>query len=577
MVEGSEAPKLPEQARASVEKNALINAIRHSGKAEAGAVISRVIGEFPELKMSARLVAAAASKAVNKVNSMSLQEQEALLSERYPGSLVEQKSSEREGLPTLPNAEKGAVVLRLPPEPSGYMHIGHAMAGMINYIYRETYSGKLWLRFEDTNPKKVQNVFYESFRRGYRWLGIDWDEEKSVSSDIEIIYGHGRRLLEMGEAYACSCDAAKVKTLRFDGTPCEHRAQSVEKNLSLWEAMLSRRVKQGEVVIRLRGDLASLDYSMRDPNIFRIIEEEHPLTGKKYSVWPVYDLEVVIEDEICGITHILRSSEFHVDLQGHLRELLSFRGVNVTQFSRFNFKGTPVQKRLLRPLVQEGLVAGWDDPRMPTIEGVKRRGIVPKAIREFTLQVGYTKAEHKYDWSLLFAVNRKLLDPVSKRLFFVPEPVKLIVDGAPSKEVVIPFHPERDLGGRKVAVGNEVHIPSDDLEKLSVGEVFRLMDLCNLKLISKDPGGGRASYAGNELIRETRKVQWVGPGHLALRVLEPSELYREDGTFNKDSLIVREGLVEPYFAKLAVDDIIQFPRYGFCRVDSKDVCILTHN
>jgi glutamyl-tRNA synthetase len=575
---GTADAQLPEDAGASAERNALLNALRHSGRAEVGAVISKVIGEFPELKTMARSVAAAAGEAVKRINSMTPQQQEALLKERYPDAQVEQKAqaNEREGLPPLPNAGV-AVVLRLPPEPSGYMHIGHAMAGLINYIYRETYSGKLWLRFEDTNPKKVEKRYYDSFRRGYTWLGVRWDEEKNVSSDVELIYGYGRRLLERGEAYACTCDAEKVKKLRFDGVACEHRGQQdVEKNLSIWEGMLAKRFKEGEVVIRLRGDLGSLDYSMRDPNLFRIIEKEHPLTGTKYCVWPVYDFEVVIEDEICHVSHILRSSEFHVGLQEKLRELFSFGKIEVIQFSRFNFKGTPVQKRLLRPLVQEHLVEGWDDPRMPTIEGIRRRGILPRAIREFTLQVGYTKSEHEYDWSLLFAVNRKLLDPISRRLFFVPNPVKLEIEGAPRLPVTIPFHPENDLGKRTISVGGEVYLPLDDLRKISVGETFRLMELYNVKLVSNEGDKVRATYAGEALVRESRKVQWVTPEGLVLRVLEPSELYREDGTFNTESLKVREGLVEPHFANLSIDEIIQFPRYGFCRVDSKDTCVLAH-
>jgi glutamyl-tRNA synthetase len=173
-------------------------------------------------------------------------------------------------------------------------------------------------------------------------------------------------------------------------------------------------------------------------------------------------------------------------------------------------------------------------------------------------------------------VNRKLLDPVSKRLFFVPNPGRLEIEGSSPVEVSIPFHPEHDLGRRTVKVGNVVHIPLEDLGKIKVGETFRLMELYNVKLLSNDGEKARASYAGDELVRESRKVQWVTPDNLKLRVLEPSELYRDDGTFNVDSLITREGLVEPCFAKLAVGDIIQFPRYGFCRADSRDTCVLAH-
>jgi glutamyl-tRNA synthetase len=177
--------------------------------------------------------------------------------------------------------------------------------------------------------------------------------------------------------------------------------------------------------------------------------------------------------------------------------------------------------------------------------------------------VGYTRSEHEYDWSLLFAVNRKLLDSVSKRLFFVPNPARVEVEVAPPREVSISFHPENDLGSRTVRAGAEVYIPGDDLRKLRVGKTFRLMELCNVRLLSVTGDGARASYAGKELIRDSRKIQWVTPDDLRLHVLEPSELYRVDGTFNTESLRTQEGLVEPYFASLATGEIIQFPRYGF--------------
>ncbi len=565
----------------AMEKYALLNALRHSGRAETGAVVSKVLGESPELRTRAKDAARAAAEVVKRVNSLSSEEQQRLLEERYPEAMEGAKKGEpgrREGqLPPLANAVRGSVVLRLPPEPSGYMHIGHAMAGIINHTYKEEYQGKLWLRFEDTNPRRVRPAYYQSFRDGYRWLGISWDEQKNVSSDMELLYEHGRRLVADGSAYACACPMDLVKKLRFEGKACEHRSQPPERNLAIWEEMLSRKHKEGEYVVRLKGDLENLDYSLRDPNIMRIIDAPHPLTGTKYVVWPIYDFENVVEDQVCGVTHVLRSSEFHVALQDRLRHLLGFRQVTVEQFSRFNFKGTPVQKRLLRPLVEEKLVTGWDDPRMPTIKGVVRRGIVPAAIKEFTLQVGYTKAEHTFDWSLLFSVNRKILDPISKRLFFVPDPVELEVRGAPTRKVTIPYHPTNELGSREVEASGRFLVPSGDLSGFKPGDVFRLMDMYNVRLLSRDQGGGVAEYAGDELTRETKKLQWVVDSEpISLEVLEPYALYGEDGTINPESLKVRRGCVEHAFSQLKQGEIVQFPRYGFVRVDAPGTCVLAH-
>jgi glutamyl-tRNA synthetase len=580
----------PDQLQA-MERNALLNAVKHAGKSEVGAVVSKSLGESPELRTIAKEVAKAASEVVKRVNALSPAEQQKLLQERYPEAIEaseqrraarrKEEESREEQLPPLAGAVEGKVVLRLPPEPSGYMHIGHAMAGVINDSYRLSYKGELWLRFEDTNPKKVRTAYYQSFRDGYTWLGIAWDHEKCVSADMEVLYEHATRLLMHGDAYGCSCPAELVKKMRFEGKACEHREQSVEQNIAVWEGMLSRKFKEGEYVIRLKGDLSDLDHSLRDPNLMRVIDYPHPLVGTKYVVWPIYDFENVVEDKLCGVTHVLRSSEFHVALQDRLRSLLGFPEVIVEQFSRFNFKGTPVQKRLLRPLVEENVVGGWDDPRMPTIEGVRRRGILSEAIRQFTVLVGYTKTEHTFDWSLLFAVNRKLLDPVSRRLFFVPDPVPVKVRGGPARSVAIPFHPTREeFGKRQIAVEQDptLLVPSSDLSALREGDLFRLMDLYNVRLVSKGGHTADAEFAGDELRYDIKKLQWVKDDgeKKAVEVLEPGELYLENGSVNPDSLVVRRGFAEASFASLAQGEIVQFPRYGFVRVDAPGVCVLAH-
>jgi glutamyl-tRNA synthetase len=432
----------------------------------------------------------------------------------------------------------------------------------------------LWLRFEDTNPKRVALRYYESFRQGIKWLGIKLDHEKNVSDDMDLIYEYGRRLIQEDKAYSCSCDQEKVKRLRFKGEACVHRDAPIEKSLAVWEKMLAKKVSEGESVIRFKGDMQNLNYSLRDPNIFRVIQKAHPLTGERYALWPTYDIANIVEDEVCGITHILRSSEFRIELQRKIREALGFRVLDVIQFSRYNFKGTPVHKRLLRPLVEEKLVSGWDDPRMPTVEGLKRRGVIPEAIRQFTLQVGYTKTEHEYDWSMLLSVNRKILDPRSKRIFFVPDPVELSVEGAPTRRVTIPFHPEMELGEREIATAGKFFVPKPDLMTMKKGTKFRLMELYNVELTSAG-AAPVATYAGEELARDMRKLQWATSEGVEVTVLEPGLLFDEEGTFNKNSLGEAKGLAEAAFESLKPGEIVQFPRFGFCRVDSARTCVMT--
>ena len=478
------------------------------------------------------------------------------------------------GLPPLPSAVKGETAFRLPPEPSGFMTVGHAMAFTINFLYKERYDGELWLRFEDTNPRKVAPRYYDSFRRGIEWLGIRYDHEKNVSDDMELIYGHGRTLVAQGDAYACSCDEAKVKRLRFEGKPCEHRGNSTEANLRVWDELLANRHGEGDYVIRFKGDLENPNYSLRDTNLFRVIRSPHPLTGTRYTLWPTYDLANAVEDEACGITHVLRSSEFRNELQQLIRDALKFRPIEVIQFSRFNFRGAPVSKRLLRPLVEKKLVSGWDDPRMPTVEGLKRRGIIPQTIREFTLQVGYTKTEHEYDWSMLLSLNRKLLDPASKRVFFVPDPVKLTVEGAPKRKVTIPFHPQNDLGARTIATSGEFYLASGDLKAVKKGSVFRLMDLYNVELTDDGPKP-KGRYAGDDILPSTRKFQWVTGAHGEVRVTVPDVLFLEGDVYNTDSLKEVSGFAEEAASSLGQGEIVQFPRFGFCRLDSPGSFIMT--
>jgi len=566
--------ELGDEARSVVEKAALFNATRHGGRAELGAVVGRVLAEVPDLRSKAGLVSKEATAVVRRINAMTLADQEKALGSKFPGLEEPAEKEGRVGLPPLPNAVKGMTAFRIPPEPSGFMTVGHAMAFTINYLYKEQYDGELWLRFEDTNPRKVLPKYYDSFRRGIDWLGIKCDKEKNVSDDLELIYEKGRQLIGTGAAYVCSCDEAKVKRLRFEGTPCEHRDNSVETNLRLWGELVAKKHKEGSYVVRFKGDMKSPNYSLRDTNLFRIIDSPHPLTGTRFTLWPTYDIANAVEDEVCGITHVLRSSEFRNELQQLIRDALKFRRLEVIQFSRFNFKGAPVSKRLLRPLVERKLVSGWDDPRMPTVDGLMRRGIVSQTIREFTLQVGYTKTEHEYDWSMLLSLNRKLLDPVSKRIFFVPAPVHFTVEGAPRRKATIPFHPQADLGSRTVDTAGEFFVSGGDIKSVQKGSIFRLMDLYNVEVTSNgQKAAGR--YAGDEVIPNSRKFQWVTPTHSVVQVTVPDVLFLEGDVYNEESLKQVSGFAEEASSTLKVGDIVQFPRFGFARLDSPGQFILS--
>jgi len=552
-----------------VTKWALKNALEHSGKASVSAVLSKVIGEKPELRAKIKELNLVVQDIVGQVNAMSIDDQRKRLETLAPELLERRKVIETKYLPPLPGASMNEVVTRMPPEPSGYMHLGHAMSFLLNYLYAQKYNGKIWLRFEDTDPRKVRSKYYESFRSGCSWLGIKWDFEKNNSDDIELHYRFGRKLIEDGNAYVCTCPVDELRKLRALGVECVHRSAGKEPNLESWEKM--SELEEGEATVRLRGDMTSQNYVMRDPILFRIIDHPHVLTGTKYRVWPTYDLAVAIEDSICGVTHVLRSSEFapRGELQNRIRELLGLRNPVIIEYSRFGFQGTPLAKRKLRPLVDAKLVSGWNDPRMPTVEGVARRGIVPEAIQEFTVSyMAFTYSRKEFDWDLLFSVNRKVLDPVTKRYYFVPQPIKLAVSGSPILAVSLRNHPEKDLGRREVHVDGNFYIAKGDLEGLKKGDIIRLKDLYNIVIEEVGSEIVHASFLSRELIEDIPKVQWVTNDNIAIDILVPGPLFIGE-SFNEKSLSKVSGLAERSVSNLSIGEIVQFERFGFCRLDAK--------
>jgi glutamyl-tRNA synthetase len=554
--------------RVLVTKWALKNAFEHAGKAAEPAVISKVIGESPELRSRLKELGPLIHEVVGIVNAMSAEEQRERLEEIAPELLERRKITEARGLPPLQGASRGQVVTRLPPEPSGFMHLGHAMSFLLNFLYSEMYGGKVWLRFEDTDPRKAKERYYDSFRSGCRWLGIRWDFEKNDSDDMELYYEMGESLIAKGEAYACSCPVEELRGLRAMGMGCPHRDAGAEGSRSLWDRMHSE-LKEGEVVLRLRGDMLSQNYVMRDPVLFRIIDCPHPLTGRRYRVWPTYDMAVAIEDATCGVTHVLRSSEFVLrgELQNRIRELLGLKSPLIKEYSRFTFQDTPLQKRKLRPLVEAKQVSGWDDPRMPTVEGVRRRGIVPEAIRDFTISyMAFTYTRKEFDWDLLFSANRKALDPITRRYFFVPEPIPLSVSGSPKLTVSLRNHPDRDLGTREVRVEGNFYLARGDLADLREGDIIRLKDLYNVVLEGVHGDRACAKYHSKELIEGIPKLQWVTNDNLAINVIMLGPLFVGE-EFNERSLSQVSGLAERSVSSLNVGEIVQFERFGFCRLD----------
>ncbi|MCS7136600.1 MAG: glutamate--tRNA ligase [Nitrososphaerota archaeon] len=560
------------EIRALILKWALKNAIEHDGKAVVNAVVSKVLGENPELRNTIREVLKVTEEVVKSVNQMGVEQQIKMLEEIAPALLEKHKPKEKK-LPPLPHAKPGKVVTRLPPEPSGYMHIGHAMSGILNYMYAKMYDGKLWLRFEDTNPRKVKLEYYENFRKGYKWFGIEWDYEKCNSEDLDVYYDYAKELITMGFAYVCSCSREEMSKGRFMMTECAHRQQPVQLNLSLWKDMLSGVLKEGSAVLRLKGDMTSKNTVMRDPALFRIIEYPHPIVGDKYRVWPTYDIAAAIEDAICGVTHVLRSSEFALrdELQNYIRSLLGLQNPVFVEYSRFEFKGTPLAKREIRRLIEQGIVSRWDDPRLATVDGIRRRGLLPEAIREFTIsQTGLTFTKRVYVWELLYAINRRMLDPIAKRYFIVPDPILVEVEGAPELYVELPYHPSEPLGKRLIRTADRFYIAREDVRRLKEGDTLRLKYLYNISIKEVGEDLIRATFMCRDVLEGVPIVQWVTEDHVEVRVFVPDVLYQDDGQLNPNSLKTIHAFGENACVEIKHGERVQFERFGFCIRDSVD-------
>ena len=554
---------------------ALQNAVQFSGKANPKAVVGKVIAVLSKDGISPKDIVPVVESVVNDVNELSLEEQTAELQRVAPELLIKEKKERDFSLPDLPNAIKGKVVTRFPPEPNGYLHIGHAKAAIVDYEYAKMYDGKFILRFDDTNPENAELEFYDAQKEDLKWLGIEWDKEYRTSDNLKKHYELAEQLIKQGDAYVCDCSPEFVKECRFDGKECDCRRNDSGTNLDQWKEMISSAV-YGRI-LRLKGDMKSPNTAMRDPTLFRIIEKSHPIHGSKYRVWPTYDFAGAIEDSISGVTHPFRTKEYELrdECYFKLLDLLGLRKPQLMEFARLSIEGMPVSKRKIKPLIEKNLVSGFDDIRLPTLRGLKKRGIKPEAIKQFILSQGISKVESSVDFGLLEAENRKLVDPIAKRYFFVPNPVVLFVENAPDITKEINFHPsDSSFGTRAIKTGNVFYVPKSDMDQLKIGDIFRLKDLYNVKILKKNEKV-LGEYAGEKLISDSLKIQWTTEDFVEMDVLRPHPLFIDD-KYNDKSLEKIHGFAEKAVQDVKTDEIIQFERFGFVRIENKNSKIIAY-
>ncbi len=504
---------------------------------------------------------------------------------------------------------KGGVVTRFPPEPNGYLHIGHAKSICLNFGVAQEFGGHTYLRFDDTNPLKESDEYVQAIQQDVAWLGYDWGDHLTHASDyFEQLYGFAVQLIEREKAYVCSLPGEEIRrtrgTLTEPGTDSPYRNRSVAENLDLFARMRAGEFEDGAHVLRARIDMASPNINMRDPVLYRIRHATHQRTGDQWVVYPMYDFTHCICDALEGITHSLCTLEFedHRPLYDWVLDNINinFHPPQI-EFSRLGLEYTVMSKRLLHKLVSDGLVQGWDDPRMPTLAGLRRRGVTPGAIREFCRRIGVTKQDNVVEMELLEFCVRQDLEESACRGMAVLAPLRVVVTNYPhaGESLEAPWHPQQPtLGTRTLPFGPAIYIERDDFsrdppagyKRLSPGGMVRLRYAYIIRcdeVIEDDQGVVtelRCSYfpdsrsgADSSGLKPKGVVHWVSategvPASIRLydrlfRVPAPkgAQLQSE---LNPQSLIEQDGIVEP--AVMASGEThFQFERQGYFCKDSE--------
>ena len=549
---------------------ALRDAVRHGGRARVDSVMSMIMGDHPELRPQAKLIVEIARRVVDEVNRLGLDEQRRRLESEFSKILevgvearikVEDKVEEVRLLRPLPNAVEGRVVVRFAPNPDFYIHLGNARPAILCSEYARMYKGKMILRFEDTDPrtKTPLREVYDAIREDLRWLGVVWHEEYIQSLRLPVYYDVMRRMLEKGCAYVDLCGEESRKLLAT-GSYCPDRDREPEWHLEQFDRMLEGAYGEGEAVVRIKTDPRHPNPSVRDWVAMRIIDttkHPHPIVGSKYWVWPTYNYAVSVDDHLMGITHVIRGREHEVNTwkQLYVYNCMNWTPPTFIHTGRLKLEGFILSKSKIRELLsrEPGKFLGYDDPRFGTIASLRRRGILPEAIRELILNVGIKETDATITWSNLASINRKLLDPIADRVMFVGDPVEFTYEGE-CVDAEIPFHPDRpERRTIRLCPGDRILINRDDAK---LGEV-RLMGAVNVRL-----EGGKAVMVSKDLRYAREKglqiIQWV-PLRDAVRltVYEPRglEMVRVDG--------YAEGILRRY----GVDSRLQLVRFGFVRID----------
>jgi glutamyl-tRNA synthetase len=556
-----------DQIEHTIRKYALQNAIFFKGTANPKAVVGKILGENPDYRSKAAELTPLIDSIVAEVNALGLDAQTKALQDIDATLLVKEKKERVYELPDLKDVD-GKVVMRIAPGPSGPLHIGHTRVSVLNDEYVKRYGGKLIARYEDTNPEKIDPDAYRMIPEDLDWLGVKIHESYIQSERFEIYYDHTRKLVEMGKAYVCTCNGDNWRELKERKQICPCHDLPVETQLERYDNLIAGNYGEGEAVAVVKTDIAHPNPAVRDFVALRVVDHPHPLTGNKYRVYPMMNLSVAIDDHLMDMTHVIRGKD-HLNntlRQEYIFDYFGWKKPIYYHYGLVNIPDSVLKTSLIKESIHKGEYTGWDDVRTGTVRALKRRGIRSDAIRRYWMESGIKSVDIQFSWDNLYGMNRDIIDDVSNRYFFVPNPVRYDIDGTDplvGKAPLHPDHPERGSREYTVDGSRTVFIAGDDSKIFADSKRIRLKDLCNLDYSTP------AKYAGNDvsiLKQGVKAVQWAGRSNV------PTELLLPDGT-------VLEGVSESAILK-EKNDSVQFERIGFVKLESvtadKIKAVFTH-
>lgn len=527
-----------------IRKYVLINAVEHGGAAQAKSVLGRLLADNPDLRGKVQQLSGEIEAAVREINRMTPAQQRAELDRL--GGYIAPRRVERKGLPDLEMGREKFVV-RFAPNPDGALHVGNARPAILCDEYAKKYRGKFILRFDDTDPKvKVpEKKYYKWIREDLRWLKIKVHQEVIASKRLSLYYAHAEKLIRIGAAYVCTC-GEEWKKLKNSSRPCGCRRDDPKTTMRKWKKMLAHRFKEGQAVLRIKTDLEAKNPAVRDWPAFRIVDKpRHPLAKK--HVWPLYNFASAIDDKVLNVTHIMRGQEHSTNevKQRYLYQHMGWSYPDVVTLGRLSMSDMVLSKSQIREGIGRRKFSGWDDPKVATLQALRRRGFQPEALRQIIVDIGPKPSDITISFENLAAYNRKIVDKVANRYFFIPNPKRITVKGMKIKKANVPLHPEERRGFRSFSLSNTFFIDDSDFEAYKGLEV-RLKDLCNIKL------GNISEFTGAEL-KAVPKIQWVPARHLSVRVITPHGEIKGYGETN--------------LSKVKAGSIVQFERFGFVRIE----------